>query len=88
MHGIFNICILSGVSDLAVVLVDVDPHNGLGKRWVGGGHNVIVNVLLVVQAIQALQVTYDIPWSGGVHFINPNHHHILQSAAQAGMGLL
>lgn len=33
---------------------DVDAHDGLVEGWVGGRDNVIVYVLLVLQAVQTL----------------------------------
>jgi len=45
-----------GALYLAVVFVDVDPHNGFAEGWVGGGDDVVVDVLLVVHAVQTLHV--------------------------------
>ncbi len=40
---------------LSVVLEDVDPDYGIGKGRVGALHQVIIQVLLVLQLIQALE---------------------------------
>ena len=54
----YTVCasaIVAPFADLSVILEYVDPDNGLGKSRIGALHQVIVQVLLVLQLVQALE---------------------------------